>query len=221
MRRYLIIRQKERGRALQEFLQGQNCEVFVEEIFAVKGLRPQVEGNYAILTSANAILGFLAANLPKNVRIFAVGEATAEVLRENGYNNILVPREKSVLALEKLILAQKIAKNEKILYFCGNFVTKKLDLAQIEEVLVYKIHYFEEFSPEFLAAEGFDCVLLYSKNAVKNFSKLIKKHNLLEKFKKTVIMGFSEEIVAEIERFGWQNCGNFEEDLLLKKFYKL
>ncbi len=231
----LIIRSKEQSLKLAKFLENQGFECFLEPIFDVEKLQVKIDNKNVeaiILTSFNAVSGFFLAKIDQNVKIFTLSKKIKEELQKNGYKNIFLSKCENAKSLEKIINLQKenFDKNSRILYFCGNFMTK--NFAKIlekqgflaENILSYKISYHQEFSQDFLTfikKNKFDFVLCYSKNAVKNFNKLIKFHNLVEYFKNCKIIGFSDKIVAEIKKNNFKKFGNFKEIDFLKKFHNL
>jgi uroporphyrinogen-III synthase len=233
MANFLITRTVFQSKELVNFLEAQGNWVFVEPIFNVKKnviLENFEDVSACILTSFNAIDGFLSAKIAKNVTIFVLSEKIAQEIAKNGYENVKFSPKNRVNELEKMVFAANLSKNGKILYFCGNYITKNITnnfikngfLAQ--DILSYEVSYSENFSDQFLQeikVKKFDFVLCFSKNAAKNLMKLIKKNNLLENFKESVIMGMSDEIVQEIKNQGFNNFANFKQNLNLKNFYKL
>lgn len=230
---FLILRTKIQSQDLVDFFDRNNQKYFVEPIFKVinKNLT-DIENiekfNIAILTSYNAILGFLSSKINKNIKIFVLSQKIADELIKNGYKNIEIAQQNNANSLEKLILSQKINKNDNISYFCGNFISKdfstlleKYDL-KCKKILAYEIVYNNQFTPEFLKYiknQKFDYVLCYSKNIVRNLKKLIKTHNLVDYFNNCKIMGFSDEIVTEIKNNNFENFAHFKSVTILKDFY--
>jgi len=231
----LIIRNKEQSLKFAKYLENQGFDCFLEPIFDVEKLQVKIDNKNVeavILTSFNAISGFFSTKIDKNVKIFTLSNKIKEELQKNGYKNVFLSEFENAKSLEKIINLQKenFDKSHKILYFCGNFITE--NFAEIlekqgflaENILSYKVHYHQEFSQDFLTfikENKFDFVLCYSKNAVKNFDKLIKFHNLVEYFKNCKIIGFSDKIVEEIKKTDFKKFDNFKEINFLKKFHNL
>ncbi len=231
----LITRPQNEARELAFYLENKGFEAIIEPIFSVKSSEitekfAENEIQAIILTSIGANEAFLAANFAKNVKIFTIGEKTAQKLLQNGYENVIFPKISNFLALKELILENCDKNKGKILYFCGNFIT--FDFAKwlesegflAQKILAYKIEYKDSFSSDFLnkiKSQKIDYVLVFSKNAAKNLYFLVKNHNLLEYFEDSMIIGFSDEIMRKIKEIGFKNFGNFREISALKNFYNL
>lgn len=228
----LITRPQNEARELAAYLENAGFIAIIEPIFSVKIIKNNVDRNIvaaAILTSSNAIETFLSLNLAKNSKIFVISRKIALKLYENGYNNVFYPMISSALLLKELILEKLSPSDSEILYFCGNFITvdfvKELDPQgfRVQKILSYQVEYKSNFSAEFLAqisSKKIDYVLIFSQNAAKNFYSIVKNHNLLEYFANSKIIGFSDQISAEIKSSGFKNSGNFSEVLALKNFYQ-
>lgn len=230
MSNFLILRLHEQTADLTELLDKTGDKYYIEPIFKVKKLHSdaKIDAKIAILTSFNAISAFLSAKMVKNVKIFAISEKISKELAKNGYFNVLFPKKSNANQLEKLILSKNIAKNEKIVYFHGNFITK--DFAEIlrqkgheaQSFLAYQVFYNDEFSADFLEYvknNNFDYVLCFSQNVAQNFSELIKKHNLVDYFSKCKIIGFSDEIIAKLRNLGFENVDQINSVDILQEIY--
>ncbi len=229
---FLILRPKEQAADLEKKLQEVDNKYFIEPIFKVEYCKIKLlnQPNSVILTSFNAIYPFLSAKISKNVEIFAISNKIALEMQKNGYKNIKIAENPNSASLQKLILAQKLSKNNKILYFCGNFI--KTDFGQTlqnkglncSKIKAYNVIYKNEFSAkllEYVKNNKFDYVLCYSKNVVENFAKLRKMHKLVDYFNNCKIMGFSDEIVAQIKENNFKKFDHFKSIKILQEFYNI
>ncbi len=228
----LITRPQSESQELSLHLEKSGFAPIIEPIFSIKIIKNKIDKNNAkaaILTSSNAIEAFLSQNLDKNSKIFVIGKKIAKKLQENGYKNVFFPSNASADLLKKLILEKLAPNDDKILYFCGNYIT--LDFAKelepegfdVQKILSYEAVYNNNFSVEFLEQikrKKIDYVLIFSQNAAKNFYLITKNHNLLEYFANSKIMCFSDKICDEIKSLGFKNFGNFNEILALKNYYQ-
>jgi len=235
MKNILITRPKNQAKEIAQFLDNQGFQTFIEPLFSLEKLAvnkvvaPIISQISAILiTSANACEAVLDSDLPKNIKIFAVGKKTAQKLIENGFNNIVFPQENSAVSLKELIIETHKDKSGLILYFQGSNITldfkselEKFDF-KVQNILSYRTFEMESFSADFLQfskQNSFNYVLLFSQNNAKTFFKLVKKHNLLEYFATSRILCLSEKILADVKNIGFKNSTTFGEIPILKKFY--
>ncbi|NBV06836.1 MAG: uroporphyrinogen-III synthase [Proteobacteria bacterium] len=243
----LITRPKDQAQKIVQHLEKSGFEVFIEPTFLVEKIDPknslslkklsQEKIQAIILTSGNAAEVAFAAteifNFDKNIKIFAVGQKTAEIFVSNGFANIKISQRNSAEDLKKLILSDQELSDKKscelLLYFCGEFITLdfKIELEKqgfrVEKITSYKIIEEKSFSENFLKhtkKSSFDFVLLYSKNSARHFCDLCKKHNLLEYFQASKILCLSDKILSYLHNFGFKNSATFDEIPTLKKFYE-
>ncbi len=231
MKNILVARSQEQSLEITQFLEKSGFQVFVEPLFAVTkltALKQFTAASAAIVTSANACTMMIDSNLPKDVKIFAVGKKTAQKLLDAGFKNIAIPPKHSASALRNLILQTHQDKSQPILYFRGSLVN--LDLKQelekfgfkVENILSYETKESEIFSDEllqFLRQNSFDKILLFSKKSADTFFKLATQHSLLESFGSSQICCLSKEILHRAQDLGFTKTTTFNEIPILKKFY--
>ena len=197
---FLITRPESQNAQIAKFLDQRGYEVILEPILDIEIVKydeshikkiKEKPIQAVLITSFNASETFLSFNFDKDVEIFAIGEKTIQKIRESGYQNIFLPEKSNILELEKLFLQKVKAQNGQILYFCGDCLTKDLQLSfvkcniGVENILSYKAQYHEDFSPDFLKItkqKKIDNILCYSKNNVQNLARLLKKHDYLDYF---------------------------------------
>ncbi len=166
-----------------------------------------------IFTSANACSTIINLNLAKNLKIFAIGKASANQLKRAGYNNIFYSNKKDAKSLKELILEKLDPDMGKIAYFCGESITLdfKLELEKqefkVDKILSYKLTAITNLSQKFqekLLANQISQILLYSKNSAEVFfnlfQPLITKYQLSKTDLKAIkISCFSDQILLKVQ----------------------
>jgi len=232
MKNVLITRTENQAKKLGKTLGSQGFTTFIEPLFTVEKIKinkkPESQIAAIIITSSNAISAISDFNLPKNIKIFAVGKQTAQKLEEVGFQNITFPKENSAVALLELITKTHHDKTGLNLYLHGSVITldfekelQKLGFNS-QKILAYKTHEIVNFSTDLLnfsKQKTFDQVLFFSSNSVKIFFNLAKKHNLLEYFASAQLLCLSEKILTEVKKINAKNCATFDQFPTLKKFY--
>jgi uroporphyrinogen-III synthase len=166
-----------------------------------------------IFTSANACSTIINLDLDKNLKIFAIGKASAQQLKLAGYDNIFYASKKNAESLKELIL-QKLDPNDgKIVYFCGESITLdfKSELEKqgfkVDKILSYKLTAIKNLSKKFqekLLTSQISQILLYSKNSAEVFfnlfEPLILKHHIAKtRLQSIKIICFSDQILLKVK----------------------
>jgi uroporphyrinogen-III synthase len=232
MKNVLVTRTINQAQELVQTLENQGITTFVEPLFSVEKIEVKTqftqEISAIIITSSNAASGIISLNLPKTIKIFAVGKKTAQKLSELGFSNIIFPQENSAAALLKLITENHKDKTGLILYLHGSIITLDFEKElkdsgfNVKKLLTYKTHEIANFSPQllkFLQQNNFDHILFFSQNGVKIFFNLAKKHNMLEYFTRTRLVCLSQRILTETQKFNFKNSATFDQFPILKNFY--
>jgi len=239
LKNILITRSKKRSKKLNDFLSQNDYKIFNEKLFnVIKYDTEDIQSNLInknsaiIITSQYAVDSLDNLGLSKNILIFAVGKFSCEKLIDLGYNNIKIAHNYSAKSLFDLIIKTKdIETNLPIYYFRGEQISfdfksrlQEFDLRVID-IICYKTYPKKTFSEDFLQfakTQKFDEVLLYSKNSAIIFLNLLQMHNMLEYFKDSKILCFSDEIADFIKNkksLKFSKIENFFNSQLLKKFY--
>ncbi len=131
-------------------------------------------------TSRNGVEGFLrfkqaGVEFPEDMKIYAVGGKTAEVLESAGFDNVKAPLQQDGVGLAHLIIDDFLRspelKDAIVVHFCGNRRRDELRhyLAEsekpVKDIVVYKTELNEMQIPE----GRFDAILFYSPSAVQAF----------------------------------------------------
>jgi|APGre2960657423_1045063.scaffolds.fasta_scaffold00181_6 uroporphyrinogen-III synthase len=242
MKKILIIRQVQQIHALSKFLEQKNCQIFAEPIFSVQQIfNPDDQLKYPgnnigafVITSQNAIYALKKFNCDYNVKIFAVGEKTAQKISEAGFKNISYPRQSCVAKLLKLIKQSHHDKTGLILYLRGNNISFDLQNSlqksgyNCAEILTYKTIAKKSFSIELLRNikyTHYDSILIFSQKTLELFFLLAKNHNLLEYFANSSLIVFSQKIAIKAEElakknFKFKKIEKFSDNIILKNFYE-
>ncbi|GDX36215.1 hypothetical protein LBMAG18_07260 [Alphaproteobacteria bacterium] len=246
MKKILITRSKHNCKALSKFLIAQNYQVFSEPLFKVKKFCGQtnlenIENKFAInkslvliITSQNALACLSKIKFDKEILIFAVGKKTAQAINKLGYINVHYPLQSCANELFKLIVNYKFKNNPSLLYLRGEQITfnfKGILLKhgfKVEELIVYKTIKLQNFSQTFcdeVKKNNFEMVIVFSQKSLELFFLLAKKHNLLEYFVNSCLIGFSDKIVEQAkllskENLKFKKIEKLSDNRILKKFYE-
>lgn len=162
-----------------------------EPLFDYKFLNFTLRENYEILifTSRMSIKSFLQHqknDVNRNIKIIIIGEKSAELLKQNNFQNIIFISEN----VEKIIsfIKKNSLENKKICYLRGNFITTDLRkiFPNIDEIFSYEIFYKNDFSENFLndlLSEKILNLKFFSYKSMEEFLKICTKENILEHLK--------------------------------------
>ena len=171
-----------------------------------------------IFTSANAIRNLKLVNTNKNLHCFCVGSITEKIARQSGYTNTSSAGG-TVNALKNLIMiSDKINKNSKIAYFCGDTISYDLDLELKKEGLKIKkvINYFSETitdlnedNKKLIERYLPDLIYIYSSRSAESFIAIVKNYSLKALMTQSTIMCISEKIASIFRSQGWKKIEIF------------
>jgi uroporphyrinogen-III synthase len=133
-----------------------------------------------LLTSRNAAFALTVYQIPLTTPIFVVGDASAQVVKEKGYHQVITGHDNAASLLPKILDTLQPTKGT-ILHFCGtetrfNFAPP-LSAAgyHYEQKVVYRTVPATAFKAETLTAfhnKHIDAVLFYSPKTARRFSEL-------------------------------------------------
>jgi len=171
-----------------------------------------------IFTSANAIRNLKLVNTNKNLHCFCVGSITEKIARQSGYINTSSAGG-TVNALKNLIMiSDRINKNSKIAYFCGDNISYDLDLELKKEGLKIKkvINYFSETitdlnedNKKLIERYQPDLIYIYSSRSAESFIAIVKNYSLKALMTQSTIMCISEKIASIFRSQGWKKIEIF------------
>ena len=171
-----------------------------------------------IFTSANAIRNLKLVNTNKNLHCFCVGSITEKIARQSGYTNTFSAGG-TVNALKNLIMiSDKINKNSKIAYFCGDNISYDLDSELKKEGLKTKkiINYFSETitdlnedNKKLIERYPPDLIYIYSSRSAESFIAIVKNYSLNPLMTQSTIMCISEKVANIFKSQKWKKIEIF------------
>ena len=171
-----------------------------------------------IFTSANAIRNLKLVNTNKNLHCFCVGSITEKIARQSGYTNTFSAGG-TVNALKNLIMiSDKINKNSKIAYFCGDNISYDLDSELKNEGLKTKkiINYFSETitdlnedNKKLIERYPPDLIYIYSSRSAESFIAIVKNYSLKPLMTQSTIMCISEKVANIFKSQKWKKIEIF------------
>ena len=181
-----------------------------------------------VFTSANAVRNLKITNVSKNLHCFCVGLITEKIARLSGFTNTSSAGG-TVNALKNLIMiSDKINKNSKLAYFCGDNVSYDLDLELIKEGLKIKkiINYSSEVisdlnneNKKLIESYPPDLIYIYSSRSAESFVAIVKNYGLNPLVTQSTVMCISKKVANIFKSQGWKKIETFtpgEEILKLK-----
>jgi uroporphyrinogen-III synthase len=169
-------------------------------------------------------------NTNKNLHCFCVGSITEKIARQSGYINTYSAGG-TVNALKNLIMiSDKINKNSKIAYFCGDNISYDLDLELKKEGLKIKkiINYFSEIitdlnedNKKLIERYLPDLIYIYSSRSAESFIAIVKNYSLNPLMTQSTIMCISEKIASIFRSQGWKKIEIFNPGDEMTKLEKL
>ena len=171
-----------------------------------------------IFTSANAIRNLKLISKKKNLHCFCVGSITEKIARQSGYINTSSAGG-TVNALKNLIMiSDKINKNSKIAYFCGDNTSYDLDSELRKEGLKIKkiVNYFSEIitdlnedNKKLIERYPPNLIYIYSSRSAESFIAIVKNHFLKALMTQSTIMCISEKVANIFRSQKWKKIKIF------------
>ena len=171
-----------------------------------------------IFTSANAIRNLQLKNNNKKIHCFCVGSITEKIARQNGFVNTYSAGG-TVNALKNLILvSDKLKKNSKIAYFCGDHISFDLEAElskegyELKKIINYRSEMITEINQEnkkLLEQFPPDLIYIYSARSAESFIGLAKNYNLIPLMTRSTIMCISEKVAKIFKSLGWKKIEIF------------
>jgi|TARA_B110000914_G_scaffold154097_1_gene135233 uroporphyrinogen-III synthase len=179
-----------------------------------------------VFTSTNAIRNLKLASTNKNLHCFCVGSITEKIARQSGFVSTSSAGG-TVNALKNLIMiSDKINKNSKLAYFCGDNITYDLDLElkneglKIKKIINYSSEVISDLNNENKKLiESFppDLIYIYSARSAESFMAIIKKYGLNPLVTQSTVMCISKKVAKIFKIQGWKKIEIFNPgDEILK-----
>lgn len=158
--------------------------------------------DFIIFSSKNGIRYFLKKEeIDKEMNIIAVGDKTASYLKNLGFKNVIVPKEKSSTGIERFIKENFL--NKRFLHVTAK-KGKRVNLKNVERVEVYDTVFNKPESKdkicEMIKEGKIDYILFSSPSTFISFKNLFENYKQL--LKKVKIISIGNTTKEEIEKEG-------------------
>jgi len=185
MRRVLITRPIDDAAPLVAALKARDVEAMVEPMMTIRSTEeplPELDDAQGVLfTSANGVRGFMTRTDRRDVKVYAVGEATAEAARRAGFVEIEVAGG-DANALAKLVIEKCKPDAGKLIHVAGTHVAGNLSEQltkagfTMERAVLYdalSAHKFSTGTVESLRRLELEAVMLFSPRTAEIFMTLV------------------------------------------------
>ena len=211
----LITRPLEDAKPLAELLAGRGVECTVEPLLEIAP-HPEaaidLDGVQALLfTSANGVRAFAAKSSRRDLKVLTVGDGSATVAREGGFNDVAAAGG-DVDALAALVIRELDPKAGPLFHGAASVLAGdlqgKLEQAgfTLRRAVLYEAKTASVLSPETrmnLALGGIDMVLLFSPRTARTFAELWRAAEA-PSLGRTTALCLSAAVAREIADLGWQ-----------------
>ena len=171
-----------------------------------------------IFTSANAIRKLKINSNNKNLHCFCVGSLTEKIVRQAGFNNTSSAGG-TVNALKNLIMiSEKINKNSKLAYFCGDNISYNLDSElkkegiKVKKIVNYSSEQIQDLNSEnkkLIELYPPDLIFIYSSRSAQSFVAIVKNYSLGPLMTQSTVMCISEKVAKVFKSQGWKKIEIF------------
>ena len=171
-----------------------------------------------IFTSANAIRNLKLNSSNKNLHCFCVGSLTEKIVRQAGFSNTSSAGG-TVNALKNLIMiSEKINKNSKLAYFCGDNISYDLDSElskegiKVKKIINYSSELIEDLNAEnkkLIKLYPPDRIFIYSSRSAQSFVAIVKNYSLGPLMTQSTVMCISEKVASVFRSQGWKKIEIF------------
>jgi uroporphyrinogen-III synthase len=229
--RVMITRPQEDAAPLAESLDEEGIETLLEPLIAIDykdGPDLDFSNVQALLiTSANGLRAFVRRHDGRNLRVFAVGDASARASIAAGFLDV-ESATGDVEALSALVVARLNSKDGDVLHVSAKKITgglgEKLQNAGFSyrrEVLYEAIPAtnFSEKNRTALEKGAVDGVLFYSPRTAKIFAGLVQGDALGGCCQKMVAFCLSSAVAEKVRGLGWRDvivCPNPDQQAMIK-----
>jgi uroporphyrinogen-III synthase len=171
-----------------------------------------------IFTSANAIRNLKLNSNNKSLHCFCVGSLTEKIARQVGFNNTSSAGG-TVNALKNLIMiSEKINKNSKLAYFCGDNISYDLDSElkkegiKVTKIINYNSEPIQDLNREnkkLIESYPPDLIYIYSSRSAESFVAIVKNFSLGPLMTQSTVMCISEKVASFFKSQGWKKIEIF------------
>ena len=179
-----------------------------------------------IFTSTNAIRGLRLTSTNKNLYCFCVGSITEKIAHQTGFTNTSSAGG-TVNALKNLIMnSDKVNKNSKLAYFCGDSISYDLDIElkkegfNIKKIINYSSEVINDLNNEnkkLIENYPPDLIYIYSSRSAQSFLGIVKNYKLNALMTQSIVMCISAKVAKIFKSQGWPKIEIFSPgDEILK-----
>jgi uroporphyrinogen-III synthase len=166
-----------------------------------------------LVTSANGARALGRATAFRNIKVYAVGTASADAVRVEGFGDV-VGAAGDVPSLAKKVIAECTPQDGKLIHIAGTEVAGDLSgLLNVagfdcERAVLYETKVIEDFDAELieqLKVHFFDVALFYSPRTALIFCNNIKANDLEGELFDTVAICLSKAVAEKIDNLSWSD----------------
>jgi uroporphyrinogen-III synthase len=171
-----------------------------------------------VFTSANAIRNLKLNSNDKSLHCFCVGSLTEKIARKAGFNNTSSAGGR-VNALKNLIMiSEKINKNSKLAYFCGDNISYDLDSElkkegiKVTKIINYNSELIQDLNSEnkkLIESNPPNLIYIYSSRSAESFVTIVKNYSLGPLMTQSTVMCISEKVANIFKSQGWKKIEIF------------
>jgi len=217
MAKLLVTRPREQAEALADRLRTAGHDVIIDPMLGIRFLDidlPPLDGVQAILlTSRNGARALAQSTERRDVAILAVGDATAEAARAEGFASVQSAEgdAEDLIALASRVLSPS---EGRVVHVSGFDIAEDVAAAlaargfEAARIPAYEAETASRLSSETqsaLRAEGLDAVLLHSPRAAKTFAALVESGGLADRLNSVNALVLSEQVAAAVRQLPWRD----------------
>ena len=222
VKKIVITRPKSDSKKLAKILDKQDISYLIEPMLKIKllyenekllqnelELKPQA----IIITSKYAALALAKMSEIRNIKIIAVGKASAEYAKNLGFENIDFAGGTADLLIN-YINSNYTNKNGHFLYVRGvdisQDIAKRLEISEfrVNSCLIYKSAPARKLSDNLkseLTDNNIESVMFFSQNTAKAYEKLAVAADLAENHNNTSALCISKNVAGKLVKLNWKD----------------
>ncbi len=190
IRRVLVTRPAETSAELARLLAARDIEAVIAPMLAIEPVvpssQPSESTQAALVTSANAVAGLASLDLSHDLPVYAVGDATAAAVREQGFTRVATAAGAGE-DLVALVRARLSPAAGPLVWVAGEAVSVPVDDRlrasgfRVDRIVVYRSLAADRLPPEATRAlvdGGVDAVLFFSPRTAEAFARLARRDGL-------------------------------------------
>jgi uroporphyrinogen-III synthase len=214
--RIAVTRPAEDAQPLAAALRDMGVEPVLEPLMFIENVSGVILnlGSYQalLITSANGVRALAACTTEQNIKVFAVGDASAQAAEKAGFQNV-ESAAGNVETLARLVVDHLTPADGPLLHVAGTRVAGDLagQLSQegfeVKREVLYRARFAEQLSPEFvrkIEAGDIDGVALFSPRTATAFIELAQKAGIITLDKVTAFC-LSQAVADQAVGLSWRD----------------